>query len=77
MDQYASLHLDIKYTTAESYEYLIMRKGVVLTVIGVGLGLIVAGAATRLLQDVFGITPLDPGTFVAIPLFILVALFAS
>jgi ABC-type antimicrobial peptide transport system permease subunit len=46
---------------------LILRKGVVLTGIGVALGVIGAAAAARYLQSMlFGIAPLDPLTFVAV-----------
>lgn len=58
---------------------LVLRTGVILTTIGIALGLIGAAAGTRLLQGMlFGITPLDPGTFVTVSLlFAVVAAFAS
>lgn len=58
---------------------LVLRKGVILTTIGIGLGLVGAAVATRLLQGMlFGITPLDPRTFIAVSLmFGLVATLAS
>jgi putative ABC transport system permease protein len=58
---------------------LVLRKGVILTTVGVALGLVAAAAGTRLLQGMlFGITPLDARTFVAVSLmFGLVAAFAS
>ena len=58
---------------------LVLRKGVVLTAVGVALGLVGAAAGSRLLQGMlFGITPLDPKTFVAVSvMFGLVAMFAS
>jgi putative ABC transport system permease protein len=58
---------------------LVLRKGVILTTIGVALGLAGAVAGTRLLQGMlFGITPLDPTTFLAVALmFGLVATVAS
>jgi predicted permease len=58
---------------------LVLRRGAILTSIGLALGLAGAAAATRLLQGMlFGITPLDPGTFAAVSLmFGLVATLAS
>jgi predicted permease len=58
---------------------LVLRKGLILTTIGIALGLVGAAAGTRLLQGMlFGITPLDPKTFMAVSLmFGLVAAFAS
>jgi putative ABC transport system permease protein len=48
---------------------LVLRKGLALTAVGVTLGLMSAAGATRLLQGMlFGITPLDPQTFVAVAL---------
>ena len=48
---------------------LILRKGIVLTGIGVALGVIGAGATARFLQSMlFGIEPLDPLTFAAVAL---------
>jgi putative ABC transport system permease protein len=48
---------------------LVLRKGVILTTIGVALGLVGAAAATRLLEGMlFGITPLDAKTFAAVSL---------
>jgi putative ABC transport system permease protein len=57
---------------------LVLRKGVILTTIGIALGLSGAAAATRLLQSMlFGVTPLDPTTFVAVSLlFGIVAMLA-
>jgi len=46
---------------------LVLRQGLVLTTLGIALGLIGSAAATRLLQSLlFGVTPLDPTTFVAV-----------
>jgi putative ABC transport system permease protein len=58
---------------------LVLRQGLSLTVIGIAIGLAGAAAATRVLQGMlFGITPLDPPTFVAVSLmFALVATLAS
>jgi predicted permease len=58
---------------------LVLRKGLILTTIGIALGLIAAAAVTRVLQGMlFGITPLDPKTFLAVAvLFGLVTTLAS
>jgi putative ABC transport system permease protein len=58
---------------------LVLRKGLLLTAIGVALGVVGAAAGTRLLDGMlFGITPLDLRTFVAVSfVFTLVAVLAS
>ncbi len=58
---------------------LVLRKGLILTSVGVGCGLVGAAAGTRLLQGMlFGITPLDSLTFAAVAVgFSLVAVVAS
>jgi putative ABC transport system permease protein len=58
---------------------LVLRKGLMLTSIGIALGLAGAGVATRALQGMlFGVTPLDPATFFAVSvLFALAATLAS
>lgn len=57
---------------------LILKKGMGLTLIGVGIGLVVSFAATRLMSSLlFGVKALDPLTFVSVPLLLLlVALLA-
>jgi putative ABC transport system permease protein len=48
---------------------LVLRKGAILTMVGLALGIAGAAAATRLLQSMlFGIAPLDPATFAAVSL---------
>lgn len=56
-----------------------IRQGLTLAAIGVGIGLPAAFAASRLLRSsLFGITAADPVTYVAIPLaLLLVALLSS
>ena len=58
---------------------LVLRKGFVLTAIGIAIGLVGAAVGTRALQGMlFGVTPLDPTTFLVVStLFALVAAFAS
>jgi putative ABC transport system permease protein len=58
---------------------LVLRKGLILTSIGIVLGLIGATTVTRLLQKMlFGVTPFDPTTFVAVGvLFAIVTTVAS
>jgi putative ABC transport system permease protein len=53
---------------------LVMRKGLVLTVAGIGLGVVGSLALTRFLKSLlFGVTPTDKVTFVAVGLILLVA----
>ena len=58
---------------------LVLHKGFKLTALGITLGLVGAAIGTRVLQGMlFGLSPLDPRTFVVVSLtFGLVALFAS
>ncbi len=58
---------------------LVMRRGLALTTAGIVLGLAGAAAGTRLLEGMlFGITPLDPATFIAVSsVFAMVAMCAS
>ncbi len=58
---------------------LILRQSLTLTAIGIGLGLAGAAAATRYLRGMlFGLTPLDPGTFIGVAvLFAVVAAVAA
>ena len=52
---------------------LILRQGMGLTLIGIGLGLLGSFAATRVLTDLlYGIKPDDPLTFFAVTLFLAV-----
>ena len=56
-----------------------LRRGMILTIIGIALGLVSAAAGARFLEGMlFGITPLDPTAFMAVSvMFVLVAMFAS
>jgi putative ABC transport system permease protein len=48
---------------------LILRQSILLTLVGVALGIAAAAALTRYLQTMlFGVTPLDPSTFIAVSL---------
>jgi ABC-type antimicrobial peptide transport system permease subunit len=53
---------------------MFVRFGLVLAGIGVAIGMAGAGALTRLLKSlVFGITPLDPVTYIAVPFVLFMA----
>jgi predicted permease len=58
---------------------MVLREAGVLTFIGIGIGVTGAVALTRYLRSLlFGVTPLDPATFVLVPLaFALIAMLAS
>jgi ABC-type antimicrobial peptide transport system permease subunit len=58
---------------------MVVREGMRLAVVGVGVGLLLAAAATRLMGGLlFDVSPLDLPTFAAMSgLFVLVALLAS
>ncbi len=58
---------------------LILRQSLALTAIGIGLGLAGASAVTRYLRGMlFGLSPLDPGTFIGVAaLFAVVAAVAA
>jgi ABC-type antimicrobial peptide transport system permease subunit len=48
---------------------LVLKKGMGLTLLGVGIGLVVSFALTRLMSSLlFGVNSSDPLTFVAVPL---------
>jgi putative ABC transport system permease protein len=57
----------------------VLRQGLKLILLGVGLGLIISLAMTRILSSLlYGVQPTDPVTFVGVPLFLIaVALLAS
>jgi len=57
----------------------VLRRGMTLTAIGLVIGLAGAAAVTRYVQMLlFGVTPLDPATFVSVPLILVsVAALAS
>jgi putative ABC transport system permease protein len=63
----------------EDVARLVIGQGLLLTLVGVAIGLVVALAATRVLSSLlYGIEPTDPVTFLAVPLLLtLVALLAS
>jgi putative ABC transport system permease protein len=58
---------------------LVLRQGLIMTAIGIAVGLAAAAALTRYLEGMlFGITPLDPVTFVGVALlFLAVAAIAA
>lgn len=59
--------------------WLVLGQSLALTAVGIGLGLAVASAVTRSLGAMlFGLTPLDPGTFIGVAvLFAIVAALAA
>ena len=58
---------------------MIVSRGVGLTGIGVGIGLLLSGIMAPMISTVlYGVRPLDPGVFLAVPLILMVvALLAS
>jgi ABC-type antimicrobial peptide transport system permease subunit len=51
---------------------MVLRQGLTLAGLGIGAGLVAALAATRLLRSLlYGVSPLDPATFVVVPLLLL------
>jgi len=57
---------------------LVLREGLVVTGLGMVLGLLGAGLFTRLMQELlFGVTPLDTVTFVAAPVALVVTSLAA
>jgi ABC-type antimicrobial peptide transport system permease subunit len=57
---------------------MILRQGIALTLVGTGLGCLVALSVTRFAASVlYGVNPTDPLTFVVVPVFLMaVALLA-
>lgn len=57
---------------------LVMRQGLILVGIGLALGLVSAWGATRLLRGfLFGVQPLDPGTFSTVLLMLIIVAFTA
>ena len=58
---------------------MIVSRGVGLTVIGVGIGLLLSGIMAPLISSLlYGVRPLDPEVFLAVPIILMVvALLAS
>jgi ABC-type antimicrobial peptide transport system permease subunit len=53
--------------TGGSVVRLVLRRGLVLVVVGLALGVAVAAGSTRILQQqLYGISPTDPVTFVVV-----------
>ncbi len=53
---------------------MFVRDGVVLTIMGIAIGLLSSAGLTRLMKAVlFGISPIDPPTYAAVPIVLLVA----
>jgi len=59
-------------------EGMFVKRGLVLASVGVGIGLVAAAGITRLLSSLlFGIGPLDPVTYIAVPLVLVTAAAAA
>lgn len=59
-------------------QWLVVRRGLVLSVLGVGIGLVGAAAAMRAVQAMlYGVTPFDPVTLVGVSLVLAVAAMAA
>ncbi len=57
---------------------MVLRQGMKLVLIGAGLGLAVSFAATRIIANqLFGVTPTDPVTFIVAPVLLLAVAFAA
>ena len=57
---------------------MVVRSGVLLAGIGVAVGLVTAGAATRLMRSLlFDVSPVDPLTYVAVAVGLLMAAAAA
>jgi predicted permease len=57
--------------TARSVLLLILREGLILTAVGLGCGMLLAGAAGHLLSSLlYGVSPLDPWVFGLAPVFL-------
>ena len=57
---------------------MFVKRGLVLASVGVGIGLVAAAGITRLLSSLlFGIGPLDPVTYIAVPLVLVTAAAAA
>ena len=51
---------------------MFVRHGLALTSIGIGIGLAIAAALTRVLASLlFGVAPVDPLTYVAVPVLLM------
>jgi len=63
---------------AGQLQWLVVRHGVMLTGAGILAGLVMAGAATRAMRSLlYGVAPMDPLTFVVVPLLVLATAVAA
>jgi ABC-type antimicrobial peptide transport system permease subunit len=54
--------------------WMFVRSALILTAAGIGIGLVAAGGLTRFMSSLlFGVSPIDPVTFAAIPLILAIA----
>jgi predicted permease len=59
-------------------QWMFVRSAIVLTAVGMGIGMTAAAALTRLMKALlFGVSPLDPVTFAAVPLALAAAAVAA
>jgi len=59
--------------SARGVRSLVLRQGLSVAVVGTAVGLATAAAVTRLLATfLFGVRPIDPGTFAAVSAFMLI-----
>jgi ABC-type antimicrobial peptide transport system permease subunit len=64
--------------TTKDIVALVLRQGLVLTLIGTAAGLGISLAITRLMQSLlYGVKPLDPQTFAAVPVALIVVALAA
>ncbi|MGC4054315.1 MAG: ABC transporter permease [Paludibaculum sp.] len=63
---------------ARDVRRMFVSQGLGLCVIGIGIGLVAAAALTRVMKSLlFGVAPVDPVTFAAVPVTLLLAAFAA
>jgi putative ABC transport system permease protein len=59
-------------------ERLVVSSGLKLASLGIGLGIVIAAGSTRILANLlYGVTPIDPVSFVAISTLVVVIAFAA
>ncbi|HEY7161514.1 MAG TPA: FtsX-like permease family protein, partial [Acidobacteriota bacterium] len=57
---------------------LILKHGITLAIAGIFIGIVASLAITRLMSDLlYGVSPTDPATFIAIPVVLMLVAFVS